>query len=284
VSSKADEREVAIVIGAAAMGSIGHACAIELARKGLDLVLFDIDRPPEAISPKEREAKWTGLRSVLAEVEGLGRGGSVITGDIRRPADIERLVAAGESLGKIVGLVNSSRAPLEPQCSVIDLSPSAVTRALDVNLLGALTTSSAVARSMLARGTAGSIVHMSSVVGLHPLRGQAAYSISKAALNMLTRSMAIELAPASIRVNAVSPGIIATNRVDPEERARSEELGIPIVEYRDRHLKSQEALVPLARVGQPDDVARLAAFLLSSESSFITGEIIGVTGGMLALS
>jgi 3-oxoacyl-[acyl-carrier protein] reductase len=83
---------------------------------------------------------------------------------------------------------------------------------------------------MRAHGTAGSIVHISSVVGLHPLQGQAAYSISKAALNMLTRSMAIEFAPVGIRVNAVSPGIIATNRVDPEERLRSQQLGISIGE------------------------------------------------------
>lgn len=272
---------VVIVIGAAALGSIGHECAIEIAGLGFDVALFDIDRPADAISSKERDAQWQGLPSVLGEVEALDRRGSAVTGDVTRPSDIERLVTTAESMGKIVGLVNTSRARLESACSVIEVPATEVTRVLEVNLLGALISSSAVARSMLACGTAGSIVHISSVAGFHPLRGRSAYSISKAALNMLTRSMAMELAPAGIRVNGIAPGIISTNRVDPEERARAEELGMPLVEYRERQLKAQEALVPLGRVGKPAEVARLVGFLLSEASSFITGEIVGVYGGML---
>jgi NAD(P)-dependent dehydrogenase (short-subunit alcohol dehydrogenase family) len=278
------ERKVAIVIGAAAMGSIGHACAVEIARLGFDVALFDIDRPGDAISSKERDAQWQGLPSVVAEVEALDRRGSATKGDVTKPSDIERLVATAESMGRIVGLVNTSRAPLEPRCSVIELPVTEVTRALEVNLLGALMSSSAVAGSMIARGTAGSIVHISSVAGFHPLRGRAAYSISKAALNMLTRSMAMELAPAGIRVNGIAPGIIATDRVDPDERARAEELGISLVEHREQHLKTQEALVPLGRVGEPTEIARVAGFLLSEASSFVTGETVAVSGGVRALA
>jgi len=140
-----------------------------------------------------------------------------------------------------------------------------------VNLKGAFLVGQAVARTMVAAG-AGAIVNMSSVNGVMAIPNIASYNASKGGVNQLTRAMALALAPHGVRVNAVAPGTIAT------ELARRAVLGSDAA--RDRILSR----TPLRRLGEPEEVADVVAFLVSSASSYLTGEIVYVDGGRLALN
>jgi NAD(P)-dependent dehydrogenase (short-subunit alcohol dehydrogenase family) len=270
---------VVIVIGAAAMGSIGHACAVQSAREGSAVVLLDIQRPSEAVPPVEHEREWKGLQSVVREIEAAGGVGSAITGDVTKVDDLRECVNRAEDLGRLRGLVNTSRAPLEPSCSSVDLDDQALLAAFDVNVRGALLSTQLAARVMQRYGS-GSIVHISSIAGLHPLPGRTSYSVTKAALNMLTRSMAQDLARSAVRVNGVCPGIIATNRVDPDEVRNADRHGQSLTEYRSSLTERQGALVPMGRTGDASEIARVVSFLLSDASSYMTGEIVNVSGGL----
>jgi 3-oxoacyl-[acyl-carrier protein] reductase len=271
---------VVIVIGAAAMGSIGQAVAIRSARNGADVVIVDIDRPERAIPPAEREEGWQGLASVAAEIEALGRRAASVTCDVTQPDQVEAMVAEANGFGTVTGLVNTTRAPIEPAVTSLEVDDDVWSHTFDVNVRGALLCSRAAARSMIASGVSGSIVHISSVAGSHPLRGRTAYCTSKAALNMLTKVIALDLAPWGIRVNGVCPGIIATNRWDPDEEVRAALAGVSLAEERARHLEEQGGLIPLGRAGQAEEVAHVVGFLLSDASSYVTGELINVSGGL----
>ncbi len=135
---------------------------------------------------------------------------------------------------------------------------------LAVNLKSAFLMSRAVARSMLQRRT-GSIINISSIVGVHGNAGQANYSASKAGLIGLTKSVAQEVASRSIRVNAVAPGFIKTAMTDK------------LTEQQRENMLSQ---VPMARLGDPSEVAKVVLFLASDLSSYVTGQVIGIDGGM----
>jgi 3-oxoacyl-[acyl-carrier protein] reductase len=137
-------------------------------------------------------------------------------------------------------------------------------KVLDVNLTAAFLISRTIGRDMIRR-RAGSIINMSSVVGIHGNGGQANYSASKAGLIGLTKSLAQEVASRGVRVNAIAPGFIAsdmTNAMNAEAKEKT-------IEH-----------IPLKRIGQPEDIAEAALFLASASSSYITGQIIAVDGGM----
>jgi NAD(P)-dependent dehydrogenase (short-subunit alcohol dehydrogenase family) len=275
-------RPVVVVAGAAAMGSIGHATALQAARDGNDVVVADIERPADWIADVEREAGWLGLDSVVGEIEALGVRALALHCDVTRPAQVEAMVAEAARFGRIHGLVNTTRAPIRKAVPILDEDDAYWDLSLDVNVKGALFCARAAARSMLAHGTAGAIVNVSSVAGLNPVHGRAAYCVSKAALHMLTRSLAQDLAAAGIRVNAVLPGVVSTHRVDPEEREQAAANGIPLAEQRRRVLQAQSQLLPMRRPGRPEEIASTIAFLLSAASSYVTGELISVAGGAFA--
>ncbi|AEF81500.1 3-oxoacyl-[acyl-carrier-protein] reductase [Leadbettera azotonutricia] len=137
-------------------------------------------------------------------------------------------------------------------------------KVLDVNLTAAFLISRTIGRDMIRR-RAGSIINMSSVVGIHGNGGQANYSASKAGLIGLTKSLAQEVASRGVRVNAIAPGFIASDMTN----AMAAEAKEKTIEH-----------IPLKRIGQPEDIAEAALFLASASSSYITGQIIAVDGGM----
>ena len=163
-------------------------------------------------------------------------------------------------------LVNN--AGIEFHESVLDASAETWQRTIDVNLRGAYFLSCKAASLMSSGSKGGSIINISSVHDVEPLRNRAIYSISKGGLMMLTKSLALELAVHNIRVNAISPGAILTdmNRARLSNSAK-----------RDRLL----ARIPLQRIGEPEEIGGAAVFLASAESSYVTGTTIYVDGGLL---
>ncbi|PZM12974.1 SDR family NAD(P)-dependent oxidoreductase [Rhizobium tubonense] len=200
------------------------------------------------------------LSSAHANLGALRGKATVFAGDVSDPGKAEELVAhAVEHHGGIDLLVNNAGWP-DPVAHFLEMTDEHWDAVMKVNLKGVFLCSRAAARVMAESG-AGSIVHISSMAALQAHRSMAAYDVSKAAVEGLTRSMALDLAPFGIRVNAVSPGPVHVGDA-PEKDDRA-------------------PLVPLGRVGLPSDIGKAVAFVGSDEASFITGETIYVDGGFL---
>jgi 3-oxoacyl-[acyl-carrier protein] reductase len=233
------EGKLALVTGASR--GIGRAIAAELARAGAHVVV--------------------GYRSGAEEAEALAKeiGGRAVQADVSEPEQAARLV---EETGDLDILVNN--AGLTRDGLIARMSDEDWRTVLDTNLGGVFHTCRAASRGMMRRRS-GSIVNLSSVVGIHGNPGQTNYAASKAGIIGFTKSLARELASRGVRANAVAPGYIQTalTEVLPEE--------------------VQQAILantPLGRLGTPEDVAGAVRFLCSDEASFVTGEVLLVDGGL----
>jgi NAD(P)-dependent dehydrogenase (short-subunit alcohol dehydrogenase family) len=248
---------VAIVTGAAK--GIGAAIAERFVREGAMVVLADID-----------DAAGQDLAAKL------GKTGTVRYRrcDVTQKLDIHNMVASTlDAFGAIDILVNN--AGIVAGAEFLDVSEEDFDRVLAVNLKGAFLCGQAVARQMVAQikeGRApGAIVNMSSVNAVFALANQVPYSISKGGMNQLTKAMALSLAPTGIRVNAIGPGSIMTDLLSS---VASDKLAM-------RRLLSR---TPLGRIGEPAEIAAVAVFLASDDSSYITGQTIYADGGRLPLN
>jgi NAD(P)-dependent dehydrogenase (short-subunit alcohol dehydrogenase family) len=190
--------------------------------------------------------------------------------DVGDKAQVDALVAAAITAhGRIDVLVNN--AGIFKACDFLDITEDDFDAVLRVNLKGAFLVAQAVAREM-ARAGRGSIVNMSSVNGTLAIPSIASYNVSKGGINQLTRVMALALADKGIRVNAVAPGTIATE-LAAKAVLTSEEAKARIM-----------SRTPLRRLGEPAEIADTVAFLASDAASYITGEIMVVDGGRMALN
>lgn len=244
------QNQVGVVTGASS--GIGRATALALAAAGTHVVLV----------ARRRDR----LEQLATEIDGLGNGArtAIVDTDITASDAADRCIAASAELGAWSLLVNN--AGLDGQgASIEDLDLDQVRRLFDANVIVPMR----LAQALSASGSGRAIVNVSSINGKTAEEHFADYNASKAALISLTQSMAIDLAPKGIRVNAVCPGYTATEMTasylaDSATRSRIEDA------------------IPLRRVGQAEEIADVIAFLLSGHASYITGEAITVDGGRTA--
>ena len=242
---------VAIVTGAAR--GIGLAIAQRFADEGATVVMADL------------------AAATLSEAAAAVPGATTVVADVSRKADVARVVeAAAARTGRIDILVNN--AGITHACDFLDLAEADFDRVLGVNLKSMFLCGQAVARHMVARGVRGAVVNLSSVNAVLAIANQVPYTVSKGGVNQLTKVMALALAPHGIRVNGIGPGTIAT------EMARAAVLGS---EEGRRRILSR---TPLGRLGEPEEVAAIAAFLASDDASYLTGQTIYPDGGRLGLN
>ncbi len=241
--------KVALITGAGSGN--GRAIAVRFAEAGAALAL--VDRCP------------AGLAETASIVGEIGQAAFVARADVTDRPQLEQAVAgAVDALGRLDICV--SNAGIAKRRGFLELTDEDWDSVLAVNLRGVFLTGQLTARAMVAAGRGGRIINLGSVYAYSVTAGMAAYCTAKGGVHTLTKSMALELAPHDIRVNAIAPAIVETSMTTAR-------LADPAI--RDTYL--QRLLVP--RIGRPLDVANAALFLASDESDFVTGSVLLLDGG-----
>jgi len=241
------EGKKAVVTGAGR--GIGRSIALALARNGADVAVLDMDE--------------AGAGETAGIIEQTGRKSLALAVDVSRLSEVE------EAINKILDLWGSidivvNNAGITRDNLLVRMKEDEWDSVIAVNLKGSFNLSKAVARSMM-KQRSGCIVNIASIIGMMGNAGQANYAASKGGLIALTKSLAKEMAPRGIRVNAIAPGFIATEMTNKIPEKLREEM-----------VRS----IPLGRMGEPDDVAAVVSFLTSPAAGYITGQVIVVDGGM----
>ena len=271
--------KVALVTGVASKSSIGHAVALKLAGEGANIVVLDKYAVPQNLIAEE--TGWGGLNDVVAEIKSQGSEALAVTANIASSEEVNAAISkALETFKKIDILVHCAGIRGPVSTPLIDIAEEDWKAVLDINLNGTFLISQAISRNMVKRGEGGKIVIIASMGGVKGMPGSSPYSASKFGTIGLVKSLALELAQYNINVNAVNPGAVTTNLRDSYYKEVAEAEGITIEEARDRHNEKSVGAIPLARFGTPEDIARLVLYLVTDESSYITGEAINISGGI----
>lgn len=242
------EIKVALVTGASR--GIGRACAISLGKKGYTVV----------VNYNSNEA---AANEVCDIIKANGSEASAYKADVSDLTQVKTMIRdVAKQYGRIDVLVNN--AGIVKDEYVLMMNPDTIDQCLDLNIKGYMYCSQQAALKMFSKKR-GCIINVSSVSSILAVAGQSVYSATKGAVNSMTATMAKELAPYGIRVNAVAPGFIATDMVDklPEDKK---------TEYLDT--------IPLKRFGNPEEVGDVVAMLASDECSYITGQVFVIDGGL----
>ena len=272
--------KVALVTGAGGRHGIGRSIATRLAEEGADVIVTDVEASLEAIRTEDRQAGWAGLPSVVAEIQAKGRQSLGLFSDVSDGVQVADMVSKTlDQFGRIDILVNNAGSrPGKDRVPVLELEEEAFDEVQRVNVRGTYLVSRAVATHMVNRGGGGKIINISSGAGKRGIARYAAYCASKFAIIGFTQAMAQEVAQNRINVNAICPGLVDTERVDFIASALAPE-GESSEEFRAGMVRERAFRVPMGRIAQGDDIARMAAFLASAESDYVTGLSISVSGG-----
>ena len=244
--------KVAIVTGG--NSGIGKSIVLELARQGANIVI-DYVAHPEATEDLEKQ------------VAALGDQAIGVDADVSKVADLQSLMdAAVARFGRVDIMINN--AGVETRTSVLDTTEEQYDRVLDINLKSAFFGTQIAAKQMIAQGSGGVIITISSVHEDWPMPGNTAYCLSKGGSRMLTRTAGQELGPHGIRMVNVGPGAVATpintsTMADPAK------------------MKTLDAAIPLGRMAQPAEIATVVAFLAGDGGSYINGTTVFVDGGLM---
>jgi glucose 1-dehydrogenase len=247
--------KIAIVTGG--NSGIGLAIVLELARQGANLVI-DYVAHPEA------------TEALAAQVRALGDAALGVQADVTRLPELEKLFAATvEKFGRVDILVNN--AGIETRSSILDTKEADYDKVMAINLKSAFFATQLAARQMIKQGGGGRIINISSVHEDWPMPGNTPYCLSKGGMRMLTRTAGVELARHNILVIGVGPGAVAT----PINRETMEN---------PEQLKKLNAAIPLGRMGQPEEIARMVAALAGDAASYLTATTVFVDGGLMQSS
>lgn len=270
--------KVALVTGAGGKNGIGRAIATRLAKEGADIAVNDITEHPYAADDTE----WRGLPDVVSEIEAMGREVMSVVADVSDAKQVTEMVDRIVShFGKIDILVNNAGTKAgKDRVPVVDLAEDDWDRVQDVNVKGVFLCCQAVARHLIKQGTGGKIINLSSITGKQGSAKYAAYCASKFAVIGLTQSLAHELASYQVNVNAICPSLVDTERVAHLAVAMMPD-DLSAEEQRSKFSRRSESIVPLGRLAKGGDIANMAAFLASEESSYMTGLSITVSGGLV---
>jgi len=244
------EGKIALITGASR--GIGRAIAQRFAQAGARVV----------VSSRKLES----VQAIAGEIASAGGIALAVQAHVGQPEDVAALVERTvETFGRVDIAVNN--AATNPHFGpLLTADESQWDKILDTNAKGCFRVCKAVAPHMEAQG-GGKIINLASIAGLRPSPGMGVYGISKAAIVMLTRILAVELGPANIQVNAIAPGVIKTRF--SQLLWQTPQIAEPILSH-----------LPLARFGEPDDVAGLALYLASSAADYVTGAVLVVDGGL----
>jgi 3-oxoacyl-[acyl-carrier protein] reductase len=230
---------------------IGRAIALELARRGAD-VAFNYAQSAEAAEGLKAEIEALGVRALAAQCDVAST-----------EAAAEMVKQVKSELGRIDYLVNN--AGITRDNLILRMKEEDWDAVIDTNLKGAWNFSRAALRHMLKNESGGSVLNISSISGVVGMGGQSNYSASKAGMIGLTKALAREVASRNVSVNALALGLVATDMSQA---------------LTDEYRQKLTAQIPLGRLAEPEEVARIACFLLSDDARYITGQVIQADGGM----
>ncbi|PJI38560.1 SDR family NAD(P)-dependent oxidoreductase [Ferrovibrio sp.] len=246
--------KVAVVTGAAQ--GIGRACAERFLKDGAKVVIGDVN-----------EAQ---LAKTAADLDNPASLATLRT-DVSKRADVDALVKlAADRFGRLDVIVNNAGIARTQQ--FLDITEEDFETVLGINLKGAFFGTQAAARQMIAQGSGGVVINMSSVNALLSIPTLSTYAMSKGAMNQLTTTAAVALAPHNIRVVGIGPGTILTELVAQQ------------IMTSDAARKSVLSRTPIGRCGEPSEVAAVASFLASEDASYVTGQTVYVDGGRMVLN
>jgi len=260
---------VALVTGAARPRGIGRATALRLARDGHDVACLDIARPYDE-APAHGVATGDDLSAVVAEIEALGRRAVAVRADVSDEDAVNSAVAAAtDALGTITLVANvaGGSGPGFGLGPLLTVPAAEFRRVLDVNVTGTWLVSKACAGRMVAAGVGGRICNVSSQAGKRGFPMLGAYCAAKAAVILLTQTMAMELGPSGISVNAVCPGTVDTDLINVG--------GILQQAFGDAILRD----IPLGRFQSAEEIAATIGWLLSDDAAAVTGEAVNASAG-----